>query len=124
MISSFIKRSAMTAVLGMALLGPVASASAQGPSRHRQQRVVRKAPPARTTVVVRTAPPPRRAERVRPARRGYVWVAGYWRHDGRRFVWVRGHYVRAKRGYTYTPARWQPQSHGWVYVPGHYQRVR
>jgi hypothetical protein len=42
------------------------------------------------SVVVRTAPPPPVHAGVigRPPASGYVWTAGYYRWDGRRYVWV------------------------------------
>lgn len=85
-------------LLGVALAAGTAAAPAQ----------------ARSVVElsVRTAPPPPRVERV-VVRPGYVWTPGYWRWNGRRHVWIGGHYVRARPGYVYVGPRWEP--HGPAY---------
>ena len=65
---------------------------------------VRPAPaPAPDVLVICEAPPPLRREVVVAAPSPYhVWIAGYWRHDGRDFVWTRslgnGHPARASSG--------------------------
>ncbi len=75
---------------------------------------------AAVDVFVNTAPPPPRQERVPAARRGYVWAPGFWNWQGRRHVWVNGHWERERRGYAYRPhewierdGRWQMRRGGW-----------
>lgn len=72
---------------------------------------------ARHGVWVDVAPPPPRAEAAPSARRGYVWVPGYWNWTGRRHVWVPGTWMRERRGYVYG----QPQ---WVQRDGHWELRR
>ncbi|KAF3997243.1 YXWGXW repeat-containing protein [Glaciimonas immobilis] len=67
------------------------------------------------------APPQPRYEIVPGPRAGYVWAPGYWRWNGRRHIWVGGHYLRAHRGYRYNAPRWEHdprgdwrfREHGW-----------
>ena len=77
---------------------------------------------ASRVVYVRKAPPAARVE-VRPARpyAGAVWVAGYWRWNGRNYVWTSGHWVKARRGKTFTKGHWKKTPRGWRYVPGHWR---
>ncbi|NSX04064.1 YXWGXW repeat-containing protein [Cupriavidus gilardii] len=70
------------------------------------------------------APPPPRYEAPRAARRGQVWVPGYWRAAGPRYVWQPGHWERARPGYRYVPERWVQGPRGWVMRPGHWVRFR
>lgn len=66
------------------------------------------------------APPPPPAEAVPPppqvAGPGvyWVWQPGFWRWNGRRYVWRRGHYVHAP----YAQAVWVPPA--WAFVGGRY----
>ncbi len=64
-------------------------------------------------VVIRVAPPPLRAEITPAARRGYVWVPGYWNWRGHRHVWSPGVWVRERRGYVHHPHRWEQRGDGW-----------
>ncbi|HTU69054.1 MAG TPA: hypothetical protein VMF11_01935 [Candidatus Baltobacteraceae bacterium] len=58
----------------------------------------------------RYAPPPPRYERHgRPPGRGYVWVGGYQRWSGHRYIWVAGGWRR-------------PPHYGWIWHPGYYSR--
>ncbi len=60
--------------------------------------------PANAQVYVRIGPPPPVVERRPPPPRGpgMVWVAGYHRWDGQRYVWVPGSYMAPPRRH----ARW------------------
>ncbi len=62
---------------------------------------------------MREAPPPVIVERVPRVSSGQIWIAGYYRHDGHRFVWVRGHVERARPGYRYETVRWVRTSRGY-----------
>lgn len=68
------------------------------------------------------APPPPRAEVVPDARRGYVWVPGYWDLRGRRHVWIAGHWERARRGDHYAPPRWTERDNRWYLERGRWNR--
>ncbi|MEP7155382.1 MAG: YXWGXW repeat-containing protein [Betaproteobacteria bacterium] len=73
-------------------------------------------------VTIQVAPPPLRAERIPAARRGYVWVPGYWDWRGHRHVWVRGVYVKERRGYRYAPHQWVQRDGGWYMERGRWDR--
>lgn len=78
---------------------------------------------AQAQVVVHVAPPPPVVERPGPVPSGgWVWVGGHHRWDGRRYVWVPGHYVRPPRPHAvWIPGRWVPRQGGYVYVAGHWR---
>lgn len=74
-------------------------------------------------VVVRAAPPPMRVER-RPPRPGprYAWIDGYYRWDGRAYVWVPGYWtVPPRPRAVWVPGRWVRHRRGWVYVEGRWR---
>lgn len=73
-------------------------------------------------ISVNIAPPPLRYEVVPVARRGYVWVPGYWDWRGRRHVWVGGVWARERRGYVYQPHRWEQRGDGWYINRGRWDR--
>ncbi len=76
------------------------------PAASYAQVIVRIAPPA--PIVERRPPPPER---------GFVWIDGYHRWDGGRYVWVPGRWDRPPhRG-----ARWV--AHRWVHRGDHYEMV-
>ncbi|HLH37002.1 MAG TPA: hypothetical protein VKX41_20180 [Alloacidobacterium sp.] len=79
--------------------------------------------PSFAQVVVRVAPPPVVVERPGPPPRpGYVWVGGYHRWDGYRYVWVPGHYVLPPRPRAvWVPGHWVERRGGWVFVEGHWR---
>lgn len=68
------------------------------------------------------APPPPRYEIVPAARRGLVWVPGYWDVQDRYYVWVDGYFVRDRRGHAFRPARWERTANGWVLSQAHFVR--
>jgi hypothetical protein len=80
------------------------------------------AAPALGEVYVRIAPPAPRHEVVPVERRGYAWVPGYWNWNGRRYVWVRGHSVRAHRGAHWVPYGWAEDHGRWRMNRGHWDR--
>lgn len=96
-----VKKLVLAGLLSLSLL-PVATNA---------QVVVRIGPPA--AVVEHPGPPPGP---------GFVWIAGFHRWDGGRYVWVPGHYERPPhRGARWVPARWQHRHGGWVMTEGHWR---
>lgn len=71
---------------------------------------------------VQAGPPTPIYEAVPPAPGpGYYWVAGYWRWNGYRYVWVRGHYAYPPyAGVIWHPGHWAHNAYGWHWVPGHW----
>ncbi len=75
------------------------------------QIVVRIGPPA--PVVERRGPPPRA---------GFVWVGGYHRWGGQRYVWVPGRWMRPPRPRAvWVPGRWVHRRGGYVFVQGRWR---
>jgi hypothetical protein len=74
-------------------------------------------------VVVRIGPPaPIHEHYGPPPHPGYVWIAGYHRWDGNRYVWAPGHYDRPpRRGAVWVPHRWVHRHDGWVLNEGHWR---
>ena len=65
------------------------------------------------TFTVGNQPPPPRYERLPPPRAGFVWAPGFWDWDGRRHVWVEGHWEHVQRYREYRPAQWRQGPRGW-----------
>jgi hypothetical protein len=82
------------------------------------------ATPAAADVYVRVAPPPPRAEVAPAVRKGWEWAPGYWNWNGRRYVWVKGHRVRAHRGAHWVPHRWVEHHGRWRMEHGHWDTRR
>jgi len=74
-------------------------------------------------VIVRVGPPAPIVERYGPAPgRGYVWVAGYQRWSGARYVWVPGRWELPPRPRAvWVPHHWVHRRGGWVLVEGHWR---
>ena len=54
--------------------------------------------------------------------RGYVWISGYHRWDGRSHIWVPGRWELAPRPRAHWVAhRWVKRRGGWVFVEGHWR---
>ena len=68
------------------------------------------------------APPPQRREATPRARRGEVWVPGYWDWRGNRHVWVKGHFERARAGYSYRTPQWEQRDGRWEINRGGWDR--
>jgi type IV secretory pathway VirB10-like protein len=83
-----------------------------------------KAPPAPAprVVGVREPPPPPPTEKtVDRTGSGFVWVSGYWRHDGRAYSWVPGFWTRPPRNNSvWIAARWECRDGNWVLIDGHW----
>ena len=69
--------------------------------------------PAQAQISVDIAPPPVQYEAAPVPRTGYVWESGYWSWNGRRHVWVAGHWERARPGYAYTGPNWVERDGRW-----------
>lgn len=78
---------------------------------------------SKAQVYVRVGPPPVVVERHGPPpQRGFVWVPGYQRWDGGRYVWVPGRYERPPHPRAvWVPHRWVHRHGGWVLVEGHWR---
>lgn len=77
-------------------------------------------------VVVESPPPAPAAEvEVVPANTygaDYVWIGGYHRWDGRRYVWVRGRYERRPHAAArWEVAHWEVRGRGHVWVEGRWR---
>ena len=82
-------------------------------------------PPAGEVVVENDPPPPPPPEQEAvPASPGpeYVWIGGYHRWDGHRYVWMRGRYDRRPHANArWTAAHWEARGRGHVWVEGRWQ---
>ncbi|MDR3750277.1 MAG: YXWGXW repeat-containing protein [Terracidiphilus sp.] len=74
-------------------------------------------------VSIRIGPPPVVVERPGPPpERGFVWINGYQRWDGGRYVWVPGHYERPPHpGAHWVAHRYVHRHGGYVFVEGHWR---
>lgn len=74
-------------------------------------------------VVVRIAPPAPVVEHYgRPPHPGYMWIAGYQRWDGGRYVWVPGRWDRPPHpGARWVAHHWVHRNGGYVMVEGHWR---
>ncbi len=59
-----------------------------------------------------------------PPARHYVWVAGYYRWDGRAYVWFPGRWELPPAHYrAWVAGHWaRHRHHGWYWVEGHWRR--
>ncbi|MBV9679495.1 MAG: YXWGXW repeat-containing protein [Acidobacteriaceae bacterium] len=80
---------------------------------------------ANAQVYVRVGPPPPPRREFIPARPGpqYVWIAGFQRWDGARYVYVPGRWVLppGPRYRQWVPGHWRNTRHGWIWVEGHWR---
>ena len=78
---------------------------------------------ANAQVYVRVGPPPVVVEHPGPRPHpGYVWIQGYQRWDGARYVWVPGRYEAPPRPRAvWVPHHWVHSRHGWVLVEGRWR---
>jgi hypothetical protein len=75
---------------------------------------------ARVDVDINIGPPPAVVEVVPPPRHGYVWAPGYWRWNGGKHIWAKGHWVRERHGRHWVPDQWVERGGRWHFVPGHW----
>ena len=74
-------------------------------------------------IVVKVRPPRAVVERrsVRPGR-DYIWVAGYHRWNGNRYVWEAGRWDRPPHPHAvWVAPRWRHRHNGWVFVEGRWR---
>jgi hypothetical protein len=74
------------------------------------------------TAYVEEPPPPRQI--YYDERPGYVYVHGRWIHDGYRWRWVDGRYVRQRPGQVYRQGYWDTRGGRHVWVDGSWERQR
>jgi hypothetical protein len=74
-------------------------------------------------IAIRIGPPPPVYEhRGPPPERGYVWINGYHRYEGDRYVWVPGRYERPPQGHRrWVAHRWQHRHGQWVMTEGRWR---
>jgi hypothetical protein len=98
----------MTKLIPTAFLGLVLAVGSQA------QVVVRIGPP----------PPPRREVIIPRPGPGFVWRAGFYRYDGRGYVWVPGEWVSPPRREFrhWVPGHWRRVRDGHVWIEGHWAR--
>jgi len=74
-------------------------------------------------VYVTAVPPAPVVEVRRPAPgRGYVWVEGYHRWNGRAYAWVPGRWVAKPRSNArWIKGHWERSKKGYYYVQGHWK---
>ena len=83
-------------------------------------------PPPQGEVIVDSEPPPPPPppQEVVPVSPGpdYVWIGGYNRWDGHRYVWTRGRYDRRPHANArWNAPHWEARGRGHVFVEGHWQ---
>jgi hypothetical protein len=74
-------------------------------------------------IIVKTRPP-RAIVETRSARPGrdYIWVSGYQRWDGNRYVWEKGRWERPPRARArWIAPRWERRRDGYVFVEGRWR---
>jgi hypothetical protein len=79
--------------------------------------------PPRGAVFVRVAPPVAvvEAEGAAPGPE-FVWIRGYHRWDGERYVWVAGHWDRRPHARAvWVNGEWKHHRNGWYWVDGHWR---
>lgn len=90
--------------------------------RHRGGTIIVKEPAPQVVIVeAPPSPPPRIVVRPQPPCVGAIWVAGYWRYTGARFVWVRGHWIPPRHGYHFVQPRWHVHAGHHYYTPGYFR---
>jgi len=80
-------------------------------------------PPPPGAVFVRVRPPAATVE-VRGVAPGpeFVWIEGFHRWDGERYVWVAGRWERRPHtSAVWVPGRWRHHDRGWYWVEGHWK---
>src|SRR5690348_8608254 len=79
---------------------------------------------ANAQVYVRVGPPPAPRREVVPVRPGprHVWVPGYYRAEGNRYVWRSGSWVVPPgRQHRWVPGHWRNSPRGYYWVEGHWR---
>jgi hypothetical protein len=69
------------------------------------------APPAAEVEIIGTAPGP-----------DFIWIRGYHRWDGTRFVWTPGRWERRPRpAAVWVDGHWARHRRGWYWIEGHWR---
>lgn len=50
-----------------------------------------------------------------------VWISGYWKWNGNKYVWSKGHWVKPKKGKVWVKGHWEKKPRGWIYIKGHWK---
>jgi hypothetical protein len=80
--------------------------------------------PVHAAPVVANVPPPKAIEEKQTARPSprHVWLAGYYRWDGKAYVWKGGHWeVPPRAGAVWVPPRWMHRAEGYVFTEGRWR---
>lgn len=106
------RRFALKALLGASMALPLAAAGCAHEHHHHfyGDVVVEEAPP----------PPPREVIEVSPGPE-FIYIGGYYRHGGGRWVWERGHYERRSGHREWVEHRWVRSEHGYRFEEGHWR---
>jgi hypothetical protein len=74
-------------------------------------------------VVIRIGPPPPIVERRGPPpERGFVWIDGYQRWEGGRYIWTPGRWERPPHpGARWVAHHWAHRHGQWVLIEGHWR---
>ena len=74
-------------------------------------------------VSIRIGPPPRVYEHRSPRpERGYVWIAGYHRYEGGRYVWTAGRWERPPQAHQrWRSQRWKHRHGQWEMEEGRWR---
>src|SRR5690348_17472688 len=77
----------------------------------------------RGRLYVRVGPPaPIIEARIAAPGAGYVWIEGYQRWDGGRYLWVPGRWVMPPRPRArWVAGHWSRDRRGWYWVDGHWR---
>lgn len=70
-----------------------------------------------------TLPPPPHAEEFRMAPRpGFVWIGGYWRWQGRDYIWIPGRWAHPpRRGAAWVPGNWEHRHNRYIWHEGYWR---
>jgi hypothetical protein len=75
-------------------------------------------------VIIRTAPPAPASVAVvgRAPSSTYIWVPGYYRGAGGKYIWVSGKWMKPPRaGMVWVPPVWRQGPNGYVFVAGRWR---
>jgi hypothetical protein len=97
----------MKVISTLVLMSSIWAAGCAGPSR----------------VYVRTGPPaPIVTARIVSPGPEFVWIEGYHRWDGARYVWVTGRWERPPRLYAvWESGHWAKTNRGWYFIEGRWR---
>jgi hypothetical protein len=78
--------------------------------------------PTEAQVVVRQRParPVHVINKPIQARPGYIWIEGFWNHNGRKYMWVEGNWARARAGQNWVTGRWENCKGGHRWISGYW----